>query len=347
MATCFTTPILEKTTKGFIGPRRCLNAKKVNCWDGGFVAEGADNSGHHRKGFAHVALVTSTALPLAIEVHPYQEPEKKIGVRLVEDFTDRVLPHLDPDKVCVLSADGGFNSPKLRPASRGAGIIENCHPQTHTKTEATARTIEEYTTRRIPIEPYPNWTANLLREISCRCGRGKTQRRMEMHRGRAVARVIGRCKTCGDSSITSGEWRFADNPDRFVHRQPGDPQESVDLLMGNPLTYNDRLSKVYGHGRFGHNEGYNSSLANRFGIAHQAPRRLRSRMQAEIESYGVAIAMHTITMQYRRITAAPAATSPPPVSVRAAAPAATSPPPVSVRAAAPPGPQPGSLPLAA
>ena len=85
---------------------------------------------------------------------------------------------------------------------------------------------------------------------------------------------------------------------------PGDPAETADWYFGNPLTYNDILSRIYGGRRFGHNEGYNSSLANRFMICSDAARRIRSGNQARIEAYGVAVVQHAISMAYRRMIAA-------------------------------------------
>jgi hypothetical protein len=316
MRTVHQTPMIETLPPGFIGPPRCLNAKRVHCWDGGYIPEGSSSDGHSGRGYGHQAMVTSTGLPLEIEVTPFHHSEKVAGVKLVRQFAEHVRPHLDPDKIVVLTADGGFNTPDLRRACIDAGVVENCHPQTHSITETTVKRIEELTREAWLIDGYPNWRGNPLREPFCLCGEGRTARRMTMRRGKAIARIVGECRNCGSICITRGQYRKGLNPNRYVRMQPGDPPESADWLFGNPLTYNDKLSRIYGKGRFGHNEGYNSSLANRFQICADAARRITSLTQAQIEAYGVAVAQHAIAMNYRRMTAAP----PGPVPLPAPAP---------------------------
>lgn len=314
MATSHVTPIWEKEGKGTgeNGERLCLNADKVTCWDGGFIPKTKKYQAHSGSGFGHIGLVSGRALPLAIEVAPYHESEGVVGLRAVQSFAEKVRPHLDPDKLCVLTADCGFNNLQLRVAARGAGVVENIHARSHKDTEKNVRSIKKLDGKRWEIEGYPKWKSNALRELHCTCGKGKTYRKLAVRNGRAVVRTEGRCATCGPCNITSGEWRRAKNPNRFVRRQPGDPIESIDWTMGNPLTYNDLAAGIYGSDRFGTGESYNHSLkSDRFGIARKAPRRIATRQQAEIDAYGVAIAMHVMAMGCRRLLAGQPATATP------------------------------------
>jgi hypothetical protein len=314
MRTCHETPLLQKLPDGFIGPPRCFNVEKVLCWDGGRIPEGSSPDGHSGSGFNHQAITTSdTGLPVAIKVNAFHESEKDAGVQLVTEYGERVRPHMDPDKIAVLTADGGFNTPRLRRACIDAGIAENCHWHTHSITETKVKSIEKLSAEAWRIDGYPNWRANPLRELFCVCGKGRTSRKLTMRGGKAIVRTVGECRNCGSICITRGKWRMVENPNGFARMQPGDPPEAADWMFGNPLTYNDKLSRIYGGGRFGHNEGYNSSLANRFRICSDTPRRIRTLDQAEIEAYGVAIVQHAIAMGYRRLVASAAPPAPPPL----------------------------------
>ncbi|MEJ7891857.1 MAG: transposase [Solirubrobacteraceae bacterium] len=321
MATKHPVPMMVPPEKGHEGPKNCLNWDEILVPDGGYIGKNnaAQHGGHHGAGFAHVALVTATGIPLAIDVEPYHSSETHAGVRLVEHYARTVRPHAAP-KPAVLSADGGFNTPRLRAACRRAGMIENCHPQSHGATLKRVDRLLEAGRKLKPIEGHDGWYADELREPHCSCGPApKVSRRFRINaNGSLSARTIGECPKCGSACLTSGDYRVATNGAKWVRCHPNDPPEKRDWLLGHPLTYNDRLARIYGSDRFGCVESYNSSLANRFQICAKKPRSILSLNQARIEAYGVACVQHAITMQYRRIIAAKRAGAPPPPHLRPA-----------------------------
>ena len=73
---------------------------------------------------------------------------------------------------------------------------------------------------------------------------------------------------CGSITVTSGEWKLTQNPSTWkkITRTLKGDAEKADLLMGNPLTFNDSVAEAYGNQRFGHNEGRYGALATRFGL---------------------------------------------------------------------------------
>lgn len=86
-----------------------------------------------------------------------------------------------------------------------------------------------------------------------------------MNNGEVVSRVEGRCdQGCGSITITSGEWRRAQNPDRFTRCAPREPDSRREWALGNRLTFHNPESGEFGRRRFGHNEGFHGALVSRF-----------------------------------------------------------------------------------
>jgi len=204
------------------------------------------------------------------------------------------------DKLSVLSADGGFAKQELRAALRRLGIVENIHLVSHgdrPKSRANAAKIQA---KRLPIEGYKNWVTNGHRELICACGAGTTMKRLSRDRsGKAVVRNEGSCGNCGSITITSGDWRKAQNPDRWLRINPQNRFEKPDLLMGNPLTFNDRIAAEYGRRRFGHGEGFHGALASRFGLIKDK-RWFRRLDEAKIATAMTFCVMHVVALEQRR-----------------------------------------------
>jgi hypothetical protein len=279
--------------------------EKITCRDGGYLPydKTMGKAGGH--GFNLVATVTANGLPLEFAVVPINASEKRVGEAILrERFAHNVLPRLDRTRLHILTADGGFTSPTLRNLLRSFGILENIQMVSHGKEERTRLRAEVERGRAIPIEGYPNWHANGLREISCACGSGLVSSRVGVsRRGCAFARLEGRCTTCGSITITSGQWRLAQNPKQFRLAHPGDPVKNRDWTFGNPLTYDSPVAAALGKARFGQNEGFHGALERRFRLI-KGKRWYRSRVEAETDTAVIFCVMHALAMEQRRRAAA-------------------------------------------
>ena len=279
-------------------------SQKITCRDGGYVPYNP-TTGKGGHGFNLVSIPTANGLPLEFAVVPINASEKRVGEAILrERFAENVLPLLDRAKLHVLTADGAFTSPTLRAQLRSLGILENLHMVSH-GIDSQGRA-ETFRREVIPIEGYPNWHANGLREISCACGHRATSRVGVTDRGQAYARAEGRCTTCGSITITSGQWRLAQNPKKFRLAHPSDPIKDRDWTFGNPLTYDSPLAAEFGRARFGQNEGFHGALERRFRLI-KGKRWYRSRVEAETDTAVIFCVMHALAMEQRRRATATAA----------------------------------------
>lgn len=305
--THYTGPIIDPTDG------RVVNDRRITAPDAGYVpwTAGPDKSGH---GWCALNLVTATGIPLVRIVAPINTPEPDLALQALERFRERVLPHVANDGLTVLSGDGAFSAPDLRAAVRKLGIVENIHHASHGDSPATRKNVATRDAERIPITGYKDWFANGHRELKCACGQGTTFRRFARDRqGHVVTRVEGTCENCGSITITSGDWRRARNPRRWVRIDPRNQNEKPDYSMGNPLTYHDPVSREYGRRRFGHNEGFHGALQTRFGLIKDK-RWFRRQVQVETEFAIAGCVMHVVAMHQRRQAAATAAAAGPPTA---------------------------------
>jgi hypothetical protein len=288
MLTHYTCPA---TTGGSIGPYNL----KITCPDGGFVSSKKapdDKRGH---GWTLLMYSSASGVPLAWRLVPLSASEKDTALDLLrEDFARDVSPYLR-GRLKVVVGDGAFHKPELRSEFRKHGIIENIHLVSHAgKARERAAEFKAY---RFAIEGFPNWFANGHREITCRCGRAAAKKVGLDEAGNAVVRVQGKCATCGTITVTSGDWRFAN--DHFVRSHPDEPVEDRDWAFGNPLTFNDLAATEYGRRRFGHNEGLHGTLSNRYKLIRNK-RWFRRQAQAEIDTAMTFALVHAISMEQRR-----------------------------------------------
>jgi hypothetical protein len=282
--------------------RKTGELKPATLDGGGFMPRRRDNQGKDGHGFNMVAVSTSTGLPLAYRLTPlatkgHGEADTALAM-FRDEWKENVVPHLDPE-IAVLTGDAAYTKQALRAELRTLGILENCHRVSHGSSATNKRNERRTRAREYQIEDYPNWRANGHREIHCLCGGYKLAKRVSRNQnGEVVSRVEGECKTCGTITITSGRWRAAQNPRRFVRCQPGEEHEA-DWLFGNPLTFNDKLSAQFGRNRFGHGEGFHGHLQTRFGLLKNKAW-YRRREQAQLDFLMVFCGMHALAMEQRR-----------------------------------------------
>lgn len=296
LLTHYTCPIIDKKTG------RIVNDENVTCYDGGYI--GADSSKGPAHGWNLISITTTTGLPLVHRLVPIHYSEKDTGLELLRDWERKVLPHLgtpDERELVVLSADGGFNKPLLRAKARELGILENIHTASHGKKPASRGNATKKNNKVIPFDDpkYKHWYANGHREVFCECGKRAKKRLERDSKGRVIARVEGKCDKCGSITITSGQWRRAQNPDRFTRCLPGESDAKRDWLLGNPLTFNNLEAGEYGRRRFGHNEGFHGALVSRFQLV-KGKRWFRRRDQARAATAMTFLIMHVVAMEQRK-----------------------------------------------
>ncbi len=255
--THYTAPHLDPKT----GEVR--NADSITAPQAGFLST---KSGLNRvgDGFKAPIIITRSGIVLHVSAHPNNFSEPGVGQIAVADLGQTFRP-LTPARGGILVADGGFASNTVRRGVRSIGYTEIIHPVSHGP-DNHAR-VQKENERRLAIQGYPNWSANGHRELMCNCGGGRTERRFdETQSGIVIPRTVGRCSNCGTITITSGQWRIT--PAGFVRTNPTDPKDAddVDLLFGNPYTYNDPHSEEYGKQRFSQDEGFHGLLATRYGL---------------------------------------------------------------------------------
>jgi hypothetical protein len=309
MLTHYTCPIYDKDTG------RIVNDGRITCFDGGYVPydAGPNKWGH---GYSLVSMVTASGLPLTHRVGPLNMSEKDAALELLGDYEKRVLPHLgDPAKrpVSVLAADGAFHKPENRAKARELGILENIHLASHGTKDESVKNVAKKNNERIEFDDadYKNWYANGHREVFCRCGKRATKRLSTNAQGRVIARVEGKCPTCGPITITSGDWRRAQNPDRFTRCNPSDPVDKRDWALGNPLTFHSPEGLEYWRCRFSHNEGFHGALVTRFGLV-KGKRWFRRLDQARTDVAIVFSIIHAIALYQRALARSQAAANGPP-----------------------------------
>ncbi len=295
---------------------------------GGFMPRTLDNSGKDGHGFCMVAAVTQTGLPLATRLVPLAttgEGEADTARDLLANEWRRVVaPHLCEDKVRIMAGDGAYSGGLMREAVHRAGFIPNTHTVSHAKRDRSLDNAEDRRAARLEIRGCENWHLNGLFELFCKCGKGKTYRRVGKKKSgvfvadpvtgerrelpEAVARLEGECPTCRRISLTAGQWRMYNNSKGVAKVLPGEEHE-IDWRVGNPLTFDDPVSKRYGTARYGHGEGFHGTLVTRFGLLREKAW-YRDRRQAERDVMQVFCAMHSIAKHQRRLAAHGAPSAP-------------------------------------
>ena len=309
--TCFMPPKFHPDTGELV------NGGKVTAPDAGYVALGNPRSG---SGWTLVPVVTRGGVILSMAIGRRNKPETALAAEALADLAANVLPKL-PRKVRVLTADSGFSNNGLRKfMHKELDVLPNIHQHSHKDTELTQRNARKESARRIPIESrdgreasFRNWAVNGHRELVCSCGEGRIERQTSLGKRAPQIHTIGRCENCGDISVTPGAYRLAKNPTRFV---PAEPGEEADWSLGNPLTYNDPLSLLYGNDRMGRNEGLFGCLSTGLGLL-KGKRRFRSQVEAETDvAFCVSILNSRALIAHqedrRRRTRAPSGAQPPP-----------------------------------
>jgi hypothetical protein len=274
--TRYTAPIPEVNRKGQT-TGRIVNANKKAGEPGAITAPSAGYvGGHHPKsgrGWQMVGLFTEHGTPVAWDISPLNEAEVDAAQRVLTSYEAEILPQRDPQTLSVCTADAGFSSNRLRDQLQAMTVVPNIHRASHKKdfqqpdeeTENASKRNKKWLPFRHPSKPhYSNWGLNGHGELSCSCGAGVPKREFSIRKGGGVTPVTkGHCPACGDVTITSGRWRVASGAKHYV---PANQGETADPLVGNPLTFNDPISREYGQDRYGFGESVHATIERRFGL---------------------------------------------------------------------------------
>jgi hypothetical protein len=291
--THFTAAHYHKDTK------RLLNADHITAPGAGYVARtsGLNRSGD---GFKAPFITTRGGLALHFSALPNNTPEPSAGQNAIAGL-QRDFGHRLQATGRIIVADGAFSSPLFRRDIRSHGIVEVIHPVSHSH-DARERA-EKETARRLPIHGSNHWQANGHRELVCKCGHGRTENQRDYNTdGSVTVRIIGRCPNCPTLTITSGLWRTT--PAGLVRITPYDRAQpnfldEVDLLFGNPYTYNSETAADWGKQRFSQNEGFFGTLATRFGMFDR-PGYYRETIDYELDLYAAVCLLHASALAYHQ-----------------------------------------------
>lgn len=300
-------PIYErkKVGKKWKKTGKIINAGRVTCADGGYVARGAspDKTGH---GANKMTIGTATKLAIVFDVVPLNRHEAQTASALLAQYREEILPLLPEHQLGVLTGDSAFSANWLRKEIRNVGLIENSHNVSHADTPAVRQRLSRLRKERTKIEGYADWFVDGLQQVICRCGKIATGHWELDRNGETTCRVYGTCKKCGSVSITSGRYRLSQNPKKYLKVDPKNKKESPDYRVGNGLTYDSKMSAAYGAERWSRGEGLNSVMASRFGLT-TGKRRYKTIQNARADVAACYALTHLLTMMQRNLEAAGAA----------------------------------------
>jgi hypothetical protein len=232
------------------------------------------NNAKSGKGWQLLGLWTEHGTLVGWDISPLNESEITAAHRVLTSYEAEVLPHRS-DALTVCTADGGFSSDKLRAQLQSFGIVPNIHKASHKlvpgledeQTENASERDKNWRRFEHPSKPhYSNWKANGHGEIRCSCPDHRKKRVFTIGktRKRSIA-TKGECETCGNVTITVGQWRSERKKWVRCYRD-----DQADLTLGNPLTFNDELSREYGEDRYGFGESVHATMKRRFGLLKDA-----------------------------------------------------------------------------
>jgi hypothetical protein len=280
--------------------------------DGGYLALAAGEArfGH---GYNVVDIVDSVGMPLAFGVGPNQMDERKNLLPTLGRLGES-LGHFpsDPDKVRVFGADAGFTGFDVYDAVRDLGMLENIHPVSGSREARSIQHAARRRSKRFRIvhkdTGRETWLTDGHRNLFCECGKGEVQKKFHRTKnGRLIPRLEGQCDKCGPITITSGDWKLIGS--KWKHRTKN-PGGTIDLPMGNPLTFTNPISESYAGRRFAVQEGAHSILANRFGLI-RGRRRVKYSEDVELRVAMTFCAIHGIAYTRALLAKAPPAQAPP------------------------------------
>jgi hypothetical protein len=276
--------------------------------EAGYVPNKGHNADHSGHGWNVVMVMSSKGTVLAHRNVPMHAGENTTLIEMAPEV-GQVLGTLGGPELRVLTTDCNFHSHELRRKLREIGIIENTHLSSHAKRPSSQEDAKERKGKRYPIDRHPNWFLNGHRELVCSCGKGKTSRvaAMDPMTGKATARLKGECPECKSVIITSGLWMQTTNASgKFQQCLPHD-KARVEWDIGNPLTFNDPLSKAYGVARFNGQEGaFGSQFTQRFGLLKNK-RWFYRQSQVDLEVAAVVTITHALSLERWRRMGCPVA----------------------------------------
>lgn len=266
--------------------------------EAGYIPHRGGNADHSGHGWNIVMVMSSKGTVLAHRNVPMHAGENTTLIEMVPEV-GQVLGTLGGPELRVLSTDCNFHSHELRRELREIGIIENTHISSHAKRPSSQKDAKERGGKRYRIDRHPNWFLTGHRELVCACGKGKTSRvaAIDAKTGKATARLKGECPECNSVVITSGLWMQTDNASGKFQQCLPHERARVEWDVGNPLTFNDPLSKAYGVARFNGQEGaFGSQFTQRWKLL-KSKRWFYRQSQVDLEVAAVVTITHALSLE--------------------------------------------------
>ena len=123
-------PIINKKKKRVGWTNKDIEKGKpgaITAETAGYVGRNNPKSG---RGWQLLGLWTEHGTLVAWDISPLNESEKTAAHRVLASYEEEVLQHRS-DALTVCTADGGFNSDKLRAQLQSFGIVPNIHKASH------------------------------------------------------------------------------------------------------------------------------------------------------------------------------------------------------------------------
>lgn len=275
--------------------------------DAGYLPNTGKNAHHSGTGWNIIFVSTTRGTVLTRRIVPLHASEKETLTAMVEELGE-VLSQFEK-RLRVLTTDGAFHCHPLRAKLHDIGVVENIHLSSHGKQASASASVKARDGKRYNIDGTDTWFADGHRALHCKCGKGKTVRRLNVGEdGKAKVASQGECDHgCGSIRIQAGLWRRtqlrANKKQTYVRIMPGE-QDLADWAFGNPLTYHDPVAGAYGKPRFPGQEGaFGSQFTQRFELL-KGKRWFRRQTQVELETSMVICITHALSLErYRRMAA--------------------------------------------
>lgn len=315
--TRYSAPVVNTETGEIVNRPTALTA--------GHTARKTD--GTPTDGWSLFPMFTLSYVPLVYSVDQIQTSERTVATVLVRDELSKVLRQYRSGDVGFAVFDGGVHCQPLRAELRKMNYVESVPLCSHYNQERA----DELSAQEYDIADFPGWKANGHREIYCAKHKTRAAKRaLRIRKSGVSVGVEGKCAECtkleakelhvkqkfrsvvGSISVSSGDFRLSTDRKNFVRRNTGDPVETLDFALGNPLTYNDLNAAHYGTARWAA-ENFNRMLSARFGLT-RGKRWIKTHDRARLETAISFSLIHAISMDHRRRKRELEAVEPPPLA---------------------------------
>jgi hypothetical protein len=294
-------PWVDKKTREF------KNWLEITAFDAGYMSTKAQVK-KTGAGYTVVVLATADWLILGWACGAITADERDLARRALEHYKYHFYPLLG-DLIGVLSADGNFTGKALRLLCRSLGLIDNFNklirgtgtaqdepePSTEWDDQRSSQNGDQPQETAddkwpLPLDGHANYFVTRTHDIVCKCRRCSAGRRFHTNAdGSITPSVELTCQECGHATITSGRYRYAQNPNRYARVGP---EGGGDLTVGHSFTRTDPLAYKYAKTRFSLGEGLFGAFAQRYRLLLPGPHAVRSLTDVNLRMATICVLHH-------------------------------------------------------